>query len=231
MKAPEKKIKASSDGRYHPVNLLRNWLHQALSYMDAGELMFRVLVESLEIVVIYLVLVRLEVDLTTPLKAFFSVLIAHTINWIFNGNFWALWLFASPRAKNRGEEATVKYLLEMAARLKRSGCIGGLALYGSAARGAWHGKSDLDIRIVRRKGLLNLVCANLLVMRERLLALIYRQPADLFLADGIDFLRKMRADESPLFLIKRLDSLEEEYPGNVEINALALVSNRTPGAS
>jgi len=226
MRLRRRKIKASVDGKFHPLNLLRNWLHQALSYMDAGELVFRIFIEGLETAVIFWIITEMNIDIPVYVEIVTALLIAHTINWIFNGNFWALWLFASPGAKNRGEKATVNYLLGMKGRLKRSGCIGGLALYGSAARGSWHTKSDLDVRVIRRKGFLNLICANIVIMRERFLALLYRQPMDLFLADGIDFLRKMRIDENPVFLIKRLDSLESEFPGNDETSTPVLVREK-----
>ena len=221
-----KKVKASQDGKFHPLNLLRNWLHQALSYMDEGELIFRIFVEIFEIIIIYWWLIEPIFDMPTYLQVAFSFFFVHTINWIVNGNFWALCLFAFPFMKNTGEKAAVRYLSDMASRLKQAKCIGGLIVYGSAARGEWHNKSDLDIRIVRRKGFSNLICANLVVMRERFIAFIRKQPSDLFLADDIDFLKKMRVDEMPIFLIKRMPSLNDNYPGNDEINIVKLTDHR-----
>ena len=217
-----KKRKASHDGKYHPLNLLRNWIHQGLSYMDTGELVFRLFIELIETIIIYWGIIKLNLNIPEYIQILLALLMAHTFNWVINGNFWALYLFAFPHAKNQGEQATVKYLAAMAERLKRSGCVGGLALYGSVTRGAWHTKSDFDIRIVRKRGLLNLLCANLAVMRERFIALIEKQPADLFMADDVDSLRKMRADEKPIFLIKRMAGLDIEYPGNDETTIIMM---------
>ncbi len=217
-----KKKKSSGDGKYHLMNFPRNWVHQALSYMDKGELIFRLVLEMGLAVFFYFGVRILGPDITVYAGLLIAFISAHTVNWLFNGNFWALYLFAIPHSTNRGKAATEKYLDAMARRLRMSRCIGGLALYGSAARGTWHSKSDLDIRVIREEGFLNLLCANVLVMRERIIAFLMRQPADLFLADGVEFLRKMREDEQPIFLIKKNSALEREYPDNREIAGIAL---------
>ena len=56
-------------------------------------------------------------------------------------------------------------------------------------------------------------CAALITMAERFRPFIYKQPMDLFLADDVDFLKKMRSDEVPLLTICRDDRLESIYPG------------------
>lgn len=212
-----KKRKASIDGRIHLVNLARNWLHQAITYMDRGELVFRLLIELIEIavvIVILMLLIQPEEMYSRALMISVSVIIVHTFNWVTNANFHALLLFAFPSCKNMGEAETTRYLNQMARRLGRYYSITGLAVYGSVARGAWHERSDVDIRILRRKGLIYLAFAVLLTMRERWLALIARQPVDLFLADDVSFLKRMRPDERPIFLIKNDARLDTEYPGN-----------------
>jgi predicted nucleotidyltransferase len=104
----------------------------------------------------------------------------------------------------------------MANRLKSDRSISGLSLYGSMSRKQWHDRSDIDMRLLRCSGILNLIFAGFVMMRERLIAFVYRQPLDIFLADDIAFLSKMRSDERPLFLIKRDPRLEKKYPDNGE---------------
>jgi len=217
MKAEKKKRKASHDGRVHPGNLARNWLHQALTYMDRGELTLRLVTELGEVVILWALmawLFEMPVDRQWILLGV-SGLAVHTFNWITNANFWALLLFALPGMRNRGDAATCAYLNRMADRLHAHSSIAGLALFGSVARNVWHERSDIDARIIRRPGFGNLVAAFLLTMRERWLAVVNRQPLDLFLADDVTFLRRMRSDEQPLFLLKRGEDLEQAYPRNV----------------
>jgi predicted nucleotidyltransferase len=125
-------------------------------------------------------------------------------------------MFSIPVLKNRGEDVTINYLNSMADRLKRSKSIRGLAIFGSISRNQWHEKSDIDARILRQSGLKNLLGSAIAVMKERFLAFFLGQPLDIYLADNIDFLKKMRKDEVPIFLIKRDHRLEENYPTNPE---------------
>ena len=141
-----------------------------------------------------------------------SLLVVHTLNWIFNGNWWAGMLFAFPRLRNRGERATCAYLNRMAARLGRDRAISGAMIYGSVARGEWHERSDLDVRLLRREGLASAIAGMLVLSRERWLALWACQPLDIYLADGIPFLRRMRPDEPPVFLKKDDPRLDRTYP-------------------
>ncbi len=211
--------KSTSDGRALYSNLMRNWLHQAVTYMDNGERAFRLTIELAEFALMWAAL-RLIVNLDVSFAWAYPVLAAlvvHTFNWITNGNIWALLLFSFPSLLNKGEAATCAYLNAMTARLERERSVVGLALFGSVARNEWHDRSDVDVRIVRRSGTLSLIRAGTVTVRERWLALLARQPLDLYLADDVAFLRRMRTDERPIFLIKRDPSLEKEYPGNERV--------------
>ena len=87
----------------------------------------------------------------------------------------------------------------MTDRLRRDNSIIGIALYGSISRRQWHNRSDLDMRLLRASGFLNALRANLVMMRERIIAFLQRQPTDIYTADDIAFLAKMRSDECRLF--------------------------------
>jgi predicted nucleotidyltransferase len=180
--------------------------------MDKGELTLRLIIEGLLMTIIYFILSSLNASGFNLFYLIFSLFIAHTINWVFNGNLWALLIFAIPHLENRGTSKTINYLNKIGSRLKIYRCIGGVLIYGSVSRGRWHHKSDVDLRILRKPGLANLIQAYMLTIRERALAAVSMQPIDMFLADGIPFLKKMRSDEIPLILIKCDQRLEVEYP-------------------
>ncbi len=206
--------KASADGRIHIFNLPRNWLHQALTYMEAGEMFVRIITEVLEFLMIYGVMIAIFGWLQASsweylLSAF---VIVHTFNWLTNANFWALVLFSFPGLKNPGEEQTCAYLNKMAERLEKHESIIGIALFGSISRGTWHDRSDMDIRLICDPGIWNLINSEWLAMRERWLAFFAKQPTDLFLVTGTAFFMRMRADERPVFLLKRGPILQEEWP-------------------
>jgi predicted nucleotidyltransferase len=123
----------------------------------------------------------------------------------------------------------VDYINAMAGRLKKSDSISGMAIYGSVSRGAWHDRSDIDMRILRRPGIRSLYRAALLTMSERFRAFLAAQPMDLYLADDTDFLASLRSDEIPLLLIKRDERLDKIYPDKSEISlhSMHLLPNKT----
>lgn len=206
--------KAKPGGFPKLINLPRNWLHQALTYMDVGEMYSKIIIELAELLVVMALLNDLVSNIY--LNIIISGFIVHTWNWVTNGLFWAVVIFTFPWLKNPGAEKTVVYLNNMKQRLMRSGSVSGLTLYGSITRNAWHDRSDIDFRIVRNKGFVNLIKAVYLTMRERFIAFLYMQPMDLYLADSVEFLKKLRSDEVPVILIKRGEDLETMYPGNPE---------------
>lgn len=208
--------KARPGGRPKWINIPRNWAHQALSYMDAGELIFRAVVQLAETVLAWFVLDALMPQVATYVAVLVAFLIVHTWNWVTNGLFWSVIIFTFPDLRNPGAVKTVDYLNEMRTRLAASRCMSGIAIYGSVTRHKWHDRSDIDVRLLRRKGLGNLVCAAIKTMYERWLALLARQPMDLYMADDIDFLNKMRSDEVPVLLLARDERLRRMYPGNEE---------------
>ena len=215
MSITKKSRKASVDGQIRYMNFLKNWLHQAFTYMDTGEKIFRVSLEAIE-VGIFIVFSKLLFDPPLIPTLLISFLIIHTVNWVTNCLFWAVAIFAIPDLTNPGEKKTLKYLKNMTNRLKMHNSISGLAIYGSVSRGKWHNRSDIDIRILRLPGFMNLIKSCLLTLQERFIAFITKQPMDLFLADEVVFLKKMRSDEKPIFLIKRDKRLDKMYPDNPE---------------
>mgnify|MGYP001294621197 CR=1 FL=1 len=63
--------------------------------------------------------------------------------------------------------------------------------------------------------------------RERLIALLARQPLDVYLVDDIPFLRRMRPDEPPVFLKKNDPRLEGAYPQGRETRIETLIRAST----
>lgn len=208
--------KAKVGGRPKLINIPRNWLHQAITYMDAGELWFRLAIETIELATVFYLMRWVVPDMSIVAALLLAGVIVHTWNWVTNGLFWVVIIQTFPQLENPGAISTVKFIGEMTARLRKYDCISGVAVYGSVSRGAWHVRSDIDMRILRRPGFVALIQAAILTMRERFYALLAGQPMDVYLADDTDFLTKLRPDEIPLLLLKRDERLERLYPNNTQ---------------
>jgi predicted nucleotidyltransferase len=210
-----KKNKAIIGGKTEYIVIIKQWIHQGFTYLDKTEMFYRVIWELIPFLIFFSFLYSF-VEINIYIIVIISFLLGHTLNWIFNFNFWTCLCFTFPNLKNPGNDRTIKYLIKFQERMLKSDSIAGCMIYGSLSRGMWHIKSDLDMRILRRKGVINGFKAYLVVFRERLIALWYKQPLDLFMADSIEFLDKVRDDEFPIFLKNKDQRLLKRY-GTKEI--------------
>lgn len=221
-----KRKRKAVPGGYPKINrLIINWVHQGLLYMDKSEKLFKISVEVAEFSLISFLLIYIEdFSLNIPEALIISFVIVHTFNWTTNNLFWSVVMFSFPNMRNPGRHKTLLYLRGMRNRLRTNRSISALALYGSISRQRWHCQSDIDVRILRRPGFLNAIIANFIISRERFIAFIKLQPTDIFLADNVEFLKKMRSDEAPIFLIQRDKSLEALYetPQESKVSELTL---------
>lgn len=211
-----KKHKAKLGGDIKFVVIIKNWIHQGFFYLDKTEKFYRLLTELILFCLSIYVLSYYKLDLVN--KCILSFVISHTLNWVCNDNFWTALMFTFPQVLNPGEKKTITYLTQMQKRLSKSNSISGGMIFGSLSRKKWHIKSDLDIRFIRNPGIINGFYGYLFIFKERIIALINKQPLDVYMADNINFLRKMRKDEFPLFLKNRDSRLHNEYGTCQEVN-------------
>lgn len=193
-----KKDKAVVGGRVKLIVLFRNWAHQGFTYLDCTERFYRIIWELVPAMFFYWLMTTFGASVWVSVIV--ALLLAHTLNWIVNDNFWTCIQFTLPNLLNPGNDKTKEYLAGMQDRMRRHESVGGCMIYGSLSRGVWQNKSDLDIRILRRKGIVYGLCAYIVVWEERLIALVKGQPLDIYMADSEEFLERMRSDEYPIFL-------------------------------
>jgi len=205
-----KKRKATINGKAEYLVLIKQWIHQGFTYLDQTEMFYRVIWEIIPFSMAAFLLATFT-ELRIAYILIISFLISHTLNWIFNYNFWTCITFTFPSKTNPGRQQTIKYLAKMQNRMMKYDSIGGCMLYGSIARGKWHEKSDLDMRVLRKSGFINGFKSYLIICLERLIAFLEGQPLDLYLADSENFLNKMREDEFPIFLKNNDDRLHLKY--------------------
>jgi predicted nucleotidyltransferase len=171
-----------------------HWVFQGMLYMDWTERVFRIGVE--------VALASVFLFLLVPVGRFpigwavtIAFLIAHTLNFLFNGQMWVVLKHFNLVKHSRAEFD--EYLGQLAEKIRTEPSIGRAAVYGSIVRGEWNPASDLDVRLVRRTGVANGLRACWFVLRERTRALLNKFPLDIYVLDGPERLVEMRADELP----------------------------------
>jgi hypothetical protein len=178
----------------HPIIALGvHWFFQGILYMESTERLFKIGVEVILIgVFLSLFLVG---GLSLIWAAVVAVGVAHTLNFLFNGQIWVVLKHFGLVMHSR--EKFDEYLDQLSEKIRTESSIGYAAFYGSLVREEWSSTSDLDIRLVRKSGVINGLRACGFVLRERTRACLNKFPLDIYVLDSSERLAEMRADEPP----------------------------------
>jgi hypothetical protein len=186
----------------NPVGaLLVHWVFQGLPYMDTTERLFKVLLE-VPVIAALTPLLRLAGMTKWARALLVAFLIAHTLNFVFNGQIWVVLKHFGLVRHDRA--IFEQYLSNLSDRIKDEPSITYAAVYGSITRAEWKPTSDLDVRLVRKTGAINGFKACWFVLLERFRAFRARFPLDAFVLDSRDKLAGLRADEPPHILVDTL---------------------------
>jgi predicted nucleotidyltransferase len=206
-------MKKSDEDRYYNVSerailrpLLGNpivalsvhWVFQGMLNMDRTERLLRIGAEVV-LMGISLLLFVLAGKLPLIWAAVAAFLVAHTLNFLFNGQIWVVLKHFGLVRHSRAEFD--EYLCQLSERVMAEPSIEYAAAYGSLVRGEWRPTSDLDVRLVRKPGVVSSLRACWFVLQERTRALINKFPLDVFVLDGPELLAEMRDDERPQEII------------------------------
>ena len=131
-----------------------------------------------------------------------GLVLAHTINWLFNSNLVSILKFHGVRfEKKRNDE----FITEMADTFRKYGGnnISQVIIMGSYSREEAKEGSDIDMRLIRSPGIIGFFYANLFTLYFRSIALLKWIPLDLFILDNETQLKMhMRSDEQPIIIFK-----------------------------
>lgn len=173
-----------------------NWTFQSILYMDKSEKIFKILIDLVLIIIISILLSNLT---NLYVALLLSVFIAHTINWIVNGHIFAL--FKTFGLVKTEPEKFIQYINYLKYKSSNENSVIFVATFGSLSRDELNENSDLDIRIVRKKGLINGINACLFTMIERSNAFFNKFPLDIYLLDNFDGLNKLKEDPVLIYTI------------------------------
>lgn len=190
--------------RFKVVIILTNWLFQGILYADKTEKIFKILLDLILAMALSFFLIPFS---NAYLSLLISLIISHTILFIFNGQLFAL-------AKNfdivyNEPQRIIDYANGLKKRASKEKSINCLVVYGSLVRREIKPTSDLDVRVIRKSGVLNGFRACIFGLKERSRALYYRFPLDMYVIDGPRHLLKMRADEAPVILYDPINILSK----------------------
>ena len=127
-----------------PVAVFSHWVFQSLLYIDKTERRFKLALDAIGTLVVYLLFQLMMPDWMAILVSF---VIAHTLNFVCNAQLWGV-------LKGYGyvhfEPDEFDHYVEMiVSRAKKEKSLQKLLVYGSISRGERDSGSDFDARIIR----------------------------------------------------------------------------------
>ncbi|MEJ5201762.1 MAG: DUF294 nucleotidyltransferase-like domain-containing protein [Anaerolineales bacterium] len=191
--------------RFPGIALIVHWTFQGVLYMGWTERLYKI---SLDIMISFLMFIGFQSILHWKIALLLSLLTAHTINFFFNGQFWAV--LKCFGLVHTADDEFFSYVKALAQRAGREPSIQALIAYGSLARKERTPNSDLDARIIRKPGLVNGIRACTFLMLERSRALLARFPLDMYVVDTPFALEKLRPDERE----QRIDLIAQTKSSN-----------------
>jgi len=192
-------------GKYRALrNIPAGWALQAIHSTVRTERFFRIVLEVVILIVTGLVLWATDY-LTIP-SSLITLVVTHTIFWFITGNFWVYMLDSFLWIENPGIKTILSFVEFTKKQLTRTNSVEAILIYGSMCRGQFHQRSDLDLRVVRRRDAMTGLIALPIGLLMRAYSFFLVLPVDLQVVDGAEFLEKqMREDERPIVVFRRDD--------------------------
>jgi len=178
-----------------PLLTFSSWLFQGVLYMDTTEKYFKIL---LDIFIILPIFVILNFYLNIHSSLFLAIILAHTINWVFNGQIFVL--LKNLELSRTKEKSFVEYLNTIREKVENENSIIAVAAFGSLSNKKLKKTSDLDIRLIRRRGIINGIKSCIFVLKERTSSFFSGFPLDIYLLDNCDMINRHIKNEKPFIL-------------------------------
>ena len=195
--------------------LLSNWCFQGMLYMEPAEVFFKVLLECFFWGLAAAILSR--TGLRPVIVWCLALIIAHTANWLFNGHLFVLGRYLG--FTHTRPEKFIAYPLGIKARLETKKSVAAAAMFGSLSRDNFSTTSDLDMRIIYRRGVANSLVACFWGFMERFRALLNSFPLDVYVIRKTRSIKKLRPDEPPVVLFDHTGFWNAHYERTIDFEA------------
>lgn len=182
-----------------------NWVLQGMLYMNPVEILYKLVVD----VVLTFIIAYYVIQDMSLIWIVLSLFIAHTINWIINGQPVALLMHIDIGSNNA--EYFICYIEKLEKRIKTKKYLAACASYGSLSVGNYNPKSDIDIRIIMKDDLWSKVRAANFCFIERIRAFLAFFPLDLYAFTLDEVQMKMSPKEPPVLFYDPTGILRDTY--------------------
>jgi len=199
------------------VLIITNWFFQSIVNADKTEKIFKI-VFTLFFWLLFYIILSFFFSLSIGLLLVISFVIAHTLNWIVNGNFYNLIIHRLLLAKLIKKDL-FNYLDNLESKLKGNDWVLYAASFGSICNGNLKDSSDVDISIVRKRGFKNAISAILFSIREKKYADFNKIPLELYISDSPkNSKNRFKAEQNPVVVFDPEHVIDKYYTEKLSIN-------------
>ena len=191
--------------------IVKSWIVQGFLDLSVEEKIYKIIFDIIGVSIVFYF---------TNLFFFqiVGIFLVHSVNWITNDHFMDNLCHLNILKTNNDKMFNDLILLKSI--VNNNNRIVFVGVYGRIARGEKiHSGSDIDIRIIRKKGFINAIYFAFFGHFLRFYSLLKLIPIDLNIWNDISQLNKMRQDENPLILKIKMNEI---VPFNISSNNITL---------
>jgi predicted nucleotidyltransferase len=215
MKGIKRKIR---DNRYMSwVLIISNWVFQSIPNADKTEKIFKILFTLTFWAGIFLLFYHYS-KMSIIETIVVSFVIAHTFNWIINGNFYNLIIHRLMLVK-LSKTKLFDYIYILEKKVESQDWILYTASFGSICKGTLKDSSDLDISIVRKPGLKNALKSIIFALKEKKFADFKGIPLEIYISDSPkDSIKRFGGEKNPVIIFDPEDTIDKYYQEKLTIS-------------
>lgn len=218
----KKKIR---DNRYlNWILILSNWMLQGILHADRTEKIYK-----LSFTLVFWLIFFLFSSYVTHMTAIYTILItfviAHSLNWLVNGNFYVLIIHRLMLGK-LSKNDLFSYLDILGNRIQQQHWVLYAASFGSICKGKLKDTSDLDLTIVRKKGFKNAIYSILFAIKEKKLADFKGIPLEIYISDSPqDSIKRFGGEKNPVVIYDPENEIDKYYKEKLSIKEAILLNS------
>jgi len=206
------------------ILIVTNWFFQSIINADKTEKIFKISF-TLFFWVIFYVILKLFLSFSMGTLVIISFVIAHTLNWAVNGNFYNLIIHRLLLAKLTKKDL-FNYMDNLEEKLQDKDWILYAASFGSICNGNLKDSSDVDISIVRKPGFNNAISAILFSIKEKKYADFNKIPLELYISDSPEnSMKRFKVEKNPVIVFDPDNTIDKYYNEKLTIGEAKKLNN------
>lgn len=214
------------DNRYlNWLLILSNWVFQSIPHADGTEKLYKISFTLLFWVCFYFLFEYFS-NFSQFANLIIGFIVAHSLNWIVNGNFYNLLIHRLMFAKLNKKDL-FEYIELLEQKMKGQDWALYAASFGSVCRGELKDSSDIDISIVRKPGFRNGILSIWFSLKEKKIADMKGIPLEIYISDSpADSINRFGAEKNPVIIYDPENTIDKLYQEKLTIYE-ARILNKT----